>query len=105
MIYLLWHHDYDYAGVSLVEGPDDADIKTLYEEYMVEYKATSDLTRGDGEERWVKYRESSFYKKYLEPSTAPRPTYDFVDNVSLAFSLWLVDKKGFKPVNERRVEV
>jgi hypothetical protein len=106
--YLIWLQDYDYAGVTLVEGPQGVDIEKLRDEYHDTWKAAF---RSHEEAR-----RTAREKKLPEPP--PPEILDqynrhvrevanvlFLDAQTYGFACWLVDTKGFKHVNVKRVSI
>lgn len=88
MIYFIWHQHYDYAGASLVEGPADADFKTLRKEH---HKGWMKQMQSDVDE------ENPFVRPY------PHESIPFVAHED-DFVYWLVKDKGFSIPEHKRIE-
>lgn len=102
--YMIYMQDYDYCGVSMVEGPAGTDMQKLKTEYWDEWRTAYK----SHEEAKLKAREG----KLPEPPT-PEWLYrgvscclaEFQDSQTYGFACWLVDNKGFKHVNVNRVSM
>ena len=118
MLYMIWMQDYDYAGVTLVDGPEDADIQGLKKEYLAlhnksyeEYKEESrklwkENVRKFGEKEARKMPGAELkgfavkYNRWKDIDGVP-----FADTGTYGFVCWLVEeKKGFSHVEVQREE-
>lgn len=98
--YLLWMQDYDYAGVTLVEGPPDADIEKLKAEYNGLWKAAYCSHEKDKQ----KARDEKLPEPAMPEILEFRQLKDgtFQDSQTYGFACWLVENKGFKHVEPKR---
>lgn len=79
MIYCIWKQEYDDAGTAFVDGPEDADMKDLMEQFRL------DLDHN--------------LSKYCAPHWSdPYDVQSFSDSTLAGFVDWLVDCRGFNKV-------
>lgn len=81
MLYAIWHKDYDYAGFSIVEGPEEANIEDLQKEFRKAIRKSSEF-------------EKYYNEQYSSHEVSP----------TAAFANWLVANKGFSRPKVKVVE-